>query len=148
MVRRDHALLFKLVDEFRRRLGHHVPTCSARPGFNQDLVMQTNAPAAPVARLDEWLKFHELVDDFLRLILRDGAPPVERAFLSCRLDYLRVRCGGDLCQRNKKHQRQKYGCHYFAMAEHSRKSHSGILSCARAIPFRYMALNARESFAA
>src|SRR5918994_678203 len=48
--------------------------------------MQPHAAASPVVRLDKGISLHEFINQLLRLILRDGAPPVELAFLLCGFD--------------------------------------------------------------
>jgi hypothetical protein len=53
--------------------------------------VQPDAAAAPVIGFDERVELHEFIDDFLRLILRDGAPPVDLALFFCRFDNFWIR---------------------------------------------------------
>src|SRR5581483_633942 len=145
-IRRDQFFLLEIEDKFRSRLRHRVPARAAGARLDQDFVVHTDAAAAPVARLDERVEPHELIDDFLRLILGNRAPPGELAFFLRRLDDLRVR--GKPAARERREGQQKNRRSGAAARQRLKESHSAIFSCARAMPWRYMALNARESFAA
>src|SRR5262249_11185618 len=91
VIESNDFLLLQLMDKFWSCLRYDVPSRTGRSRLDQDFIVQPHASAAPVTRFDERVTLHEFVDQLLRLVLGDGTPPRQLAFLFGRFDHFGIR---------------------------------------------------------